>query len=391
VGATARAAPAAIRRRRARVAARPAPRWNEPDQRAPPGAGGSLGTGRRERRRRRRRRWWATGAGGADALPARPAILNAMPARQRLLHGQVARPRRRHPHRQITREHIWTRAVLHEGLMALYALDAQARYYQLRRDLGDQPRLGPQQRHRPPPAPTISAPARPNLDLYKIDAQASASPPFKSASTPGADGRGSLAWSWSTRSRWRCRSTRARRHDRSTTYFDKMYAYYSTPRTPRAETASTQDGAPVVARTRTSIHPTSSPTVRIATWSRGNGWVYAALVRVPRHPAGDRPAPRPNTWRTPGHVGRAAPGPAQRWFLERELARSHGLWRQELTGTALFTYGMAWGVRTGNLPSATYRPIVVSAWNAMVTDSLQPAASSAGCRAPASSRRNGSP
>ena len=51
----------------------------------------------------------------------------------------------------------------------------------------------------------------------------------------------------------------------------------------------------------------------------------------------------------------------------RAVQRSDGFWNvslfdpthfggQELTGTALFTYGMAWGVRTGVLSSATYGP-----------------------------------
>ena len=43
---------------------------------------------------------------------------------------------------------------------------------------------------------------------------------------------------------------------------------------------------------------------------------------------------------------------------------------KEMTGTALFTYGMALGWRTGNLPAATYLPIAVASWNSMVANSL---------------------
>ena len=37
----------------------------------------------------------------------------------------------------------------------------------------------------------------------------------------------------------------------------------------------------------------------------------------------------------------------------------------EATGTSLFTYGLAWGVRTGMLDGATYRPAAARAWNAL--------------------------
>jgi rhamnogalacturonyl hydrolase YesR len=43
----------------------------------------------------------------------------------------------------------------------------------------------------------------------------------------------------------------------------------------------------------------------------------------------------------------------------------------ETSGTALFTYGMAWGIRKGVLDAATYGPIVVKAWNGLVQTALQ--------------------
>lgn len=55
--------------------------------------------------------------------------------------------------------------------------------------------------------------------------------------------------------------------------------------------------------------------------------------------------------------------------------RSDGYWNAslvstnyagpEMTGTALFLYGMAWGIRNGILPSEKYRPICDKAWKAI--------------------------
>jgi unsaturated rhamnogalacturonyl hydrolase len=43
---------------------------------------------------------------------------------------------------------------------------------------------------------------------------------------------------------------------------------------------------------------------------------------------------------------------------------------KETSGTALFVYGMAWGINKGILDAKVYRPIVVKAWNAMVKDAV---------------------
>jgi rhamnogalacturonyl hydrolase YesR len=44
---------------------------------------------------------------------------------------------------------------------------------------------------------------------------------------------------------------------------------------------------------------------------------------------------------------------------------------KELTGTALFAYGMAWGLNKGLLPKRTYMPVVIRAWNAMAKEGVR--------------------
>jgi rhamnogalacturonyl hydrolase YesR len=45
---------------------------------------------------------------------------------------------------------------------------------------------------------------------------------------------------------------------------------------------------------------------------------------------------------------------------------------KELSGTAFFTYGMAWGINQGILSKKDYLPVVVKAWNGMANDSVHP-------------------
>lgn len=107
-------------------------------------------------------------------------------------------------------------------------------------------------------------------------------------------------------------------------------------------------------------------------WSRGNGWVLAAYVRVM-----NMLTPKDPVYRE-----------LKKDFLMmcRGLAscqREDGFWNvslvspvtyggKETTGTALFLYGISWGLRHGLLPSKTYRPIADRAWQAISRDAIHP-------------------
>ena len=58
------------------------------------------------------------------------------------------------------------------------------------------------------------------------------------------------------------------------------------------------------------------------------------------------------------------------WYASLHDANDFG--GKELTGTALFIYGMAWGVRNGYLSESQYKPIILTTWQNMVKDCLHP-------------------
>jgi rhamnogalacturonyl hydrolase YesR len=103
-------------------------------------------------------------------------------------------------------------------------------------------------------------------------------------------------------------------------------------------------------------------------WSRGNGWVMGGLVRVLEDlPASD--AQRGSyVSMLQTLAGSIAP-----------LQGADGLWRSDLlhpntfpnpetSGTALFTFALAWGINHGVLDRATYLPVVSRAWNGLVSN-----------------------
>jgi len=102
-------------------------------------------------------------------------------------------------------------------------------------------------------------------------------------------------------------------------------------------------------------------------WSRGNGWVLASLAlvleRMPKHFP---------------HRGRYLR--QYREMAERiaSVQQSDGLWRSglldpaayplpEVSGSAFYTFAMAWGIRYGVLDRAKYLPVVSKAWAGMLT------------------------
>lgn len=100
-------------------------------------------------------------------------------------------------------------------------------------------------------------------------------------------------------------------------------------------------------------------------WSRGNGWVMAGLARVldilPKdHPSRDRFVKQYREM-----AGKIA-----------TLQQPDGLWRSSLldpegyplkesSGSAFYTYALAWGVNRGHLDRAKYGPAVLRAWQAL--------------------------
>jgi unsaturated rhamnogalacturonyl hydrolase len=102
-------------------------------------------------------------------------------------------------------------------------------------------------------------------------------------------------------------------------------------------------------------------------WSRGNGWVMGALVNVLRLMPADYPS-------RPKYV-------AQLREMAAEIAAIQspdGLWRSglldpdaydlpEVSGSAFFTFGIAYGINEKILDRKTYLPVVEKSWKGMLT------------------------
>ena len=107
------------------------------------------------------------------------------------------------------------------------------------------------------------------------------------------------------------------------------------------------------------------PNGRRLYWSRGNGWVVAGLARVlARFPRDHADYPRyVALYRQMMAAGLAAQQPDGLWrpgLLDADAHRAI-----EVSGSAFFTYALAWGINHNLLDRAATEPAVRRAWNAL--------------------------
>lgn len=113
------------------------------------------------------------------------------------------------------------------------------------------------------------------------------------------------------------------------------------------------------------VPPYKEPDGQNCYWSRGNGWVYAALVRCMNQlPTKDKVYKRLKKdflLMTKGIVATQR----EDGFWNPSLASTNYA-MPETSGTALFLYGLCWGMNQGYLKVKDYKPIADRAWQAMV-------------------------
>ncbi len=307
----------------------------------------------------------------ATALAQRPGdVLDAARKANRYFMTKHADPTRPTYVRKVRPSSLWTRAVYYEGLMALQGVDPQQDYvdYALRwarfhqwtsrngvttTDADDQccgQTYVELQPYRSAGDDDLLAPLKANLDHQM------------------ATGRHDY-WSWVDAIQMAmplyAQMWRQTGDDRYLDY--AMDSYRWTRNVCGGGCFNEKTG--LWYRDKDFVPPYREPDGQECYWSRGNGWVYAALVRVM-----DQVSPKDKRYKE-----------LKKDYLAMSRAildcqREDGLWNvsltssnyagPELTGTALFLYGISWGMRHGLLKAKTYRGAAERAWKGMADKCL---------------------
>lgn len=120
------------------------------------------------------------------------------------------------------------------------------------------------------------------------------------------------------------------------------------------------------------VYPYKEPNGEDCYWSRGNGWVVSALIRtmdlIPKNTSYYR-----EYLKTYKQMMKAlVPIQREDGFWNVSLHDPTNFGGKETSGTALFVYGMAWGINNGYLSEKKYKPIITKAWNAIVAEAVHP-------------------
>jgi unsaturated rhamnogalacturonyl hydrolase len=267
---------------------------------------------------------------------------------------------------------IWTRAVYYEGLMELYRIDKNKAYYDYAVDWGNKHKWGLRSGLESRNADDQCC-GQTYIDLYLIDKQPERINAIKASIDNMVRTEKKDDWNWIDALQMAMPVfVRLGALLNDTSYYRKMYDLYSFTKYNHGGNGLYNQPEKLWWRDKDFVPPYKEPNGEDCYWSRGNGWVVAALVRtLAMLPKTD---PHYAEYLQDFKDMCAALLPLQRTdgFWNVSLHDSTNFGGKELSGTALFIYGFAWGINNGLLDKKIYEPIIAKTWNAMVKDCLHP-------------------
>jgi unsaturated rhamnogalacturonyl hydrolase len=308
----------------------------------------------------------------AQKLPSKKEVLKVMRLTNRYFMNKWPDPGKSIITNRERPSNIWTRAVYYEGLMALYAIDKKKEYLDYAIDWGTRHKWGLRDGIQTRNADNQCC-GQTYIDLYLMDKKEERIKDIKASidlmkSTSKIDD-----WSWVDALQMAMPVfVRLGVLYNDTSYFNRMYEMYAFTKYKHGDNGLYNPAEKLWWRDKDFDPPYKEPNGKSCYWSRGNGWVVAALVRtLEMLPKTD---PHYNEYVQDYKDMLQALIPLQRTdgFWNVSLADSTNYGGKELTGTALFVYSMAWGINNNLLDKATYKPVMLKAWNAMVKDCIHP-------------------
>lgn len=267
---------------------------------------------------------------------------------------------------------IWTRAVYYEGLMGIYEIDPQERYYKYAHDWGSFHKWGFRSGNETRNADDYCA-GQTYIDLYLIDKNEKYIADTKHCIDNLIDlgEESNPDWSWIDAIQMGmpvfAKFGVLYNDDK---YFEKMYEMYMYSRDKHGDNGLWNPKDALWWRDADFDPPYTEPNGEDCYWSRGNGWVYMALAKV--MDIVPEKTPHYKQYLKDFKAMSKALPPIQRedgtWNVSLHDPDNYG--GMELSGTAMFIYGMAWGINNGILKEKKYLPVIEKAWNALVNDCL---------------------
>jgi rhamnogalacturonyl hydrolase YesR len=269
---------------------------------------------------------------------------------------------------------IWTRAVYYEGLMALYAIDSNKTYYDYALQWGEKHQWGLRGGIKTRDADNQCC-GQTYIDMYLLDGKQH--PGWIRDIKASVDSMMLTAkvddWNWIDAVQMAMPVfVRLGNLYHDTTYFRRMYELYAFTKYKHGGNGLYNPADKLWWRDKDFVPPYKEPNGKNCYWSRGNGWMVAALVRVLQTLPKSDP-----------HYHEYLQDYKDMLSVLPSIQREDGYWNvslhdpdhfggKELSGTSLFVYGMAWGINNNVIDRKTYLPVLTKAWNALVKECVHP-------------------
>jgi unsaturated rhamnogalacturonyl hydrolase len=304
-------------------------------------------------------------------LPPQKETLDAMIRANKYFMEKWPDVGKRIVHERSRASNIWTRAVYYEGLMAFYRLDPKPEYldYAIRwaefhkwdlRDGETYTRNADNQ-----------CAGQIYLELYLMDPQPIRIEKIKGSIDSMIRTSKIDDWNWVDAIQMAMPVfARLGIIYKDQSYWQRMHEMYMFTRNNHGDKGLFNPTDNLWWRDKDFDPPYREPNGEDCYWSRGNGWVFAALVRVLDILPKD--APHRKQYEEDFKAMAQALIRLQRndgfWNVSLHDPRNFG--GKETTGTSLFVYGMSWGINNGYLDRDKYYPVVAKAWNGILKHSV---------------------
>ena len=310
----------------------------------------------------------------AQKLPAKKKVLNTLrltnkyfmdkwPDAGKPIFTNIERP-----------SNIWTRAVYYEGLMALYTIDKKKKYYDYALQWGEKHKWGLRGGIKTRNADNQCC-GQTYIDMYLLDNNQN--PERVNDIKVSIDSMMLTSkiddWNWIDALQMAMPVfVKLGNLYNDTSYFGRMYEMYAFTKYKHGDNGLYNAREHLWWRDKDFDPPYKEPNGDDCYWSRGNGWVVAALVKTLEALPKNDP-----------HYNEYLQDFKDMCVALLPLQRSDGYWNvslndpnhfggKEVSGTSLFIYGFAWAINNGVLDKKTYLPAITKAWNVMSKEAVHP-------------------
>ena len=266
---------------------------------------------------------------------------------------------------------IWTRAVYYEGLMALYGIDPKDTIYNYAVRWAEGHNWEPAYGGTTTRVADNQACGQTYIELYQIDQQPKRIEKIKTDIDNMLNSSKIDDWWWIDALQMAMPVfAKLGAIYKDTSYYNRMYDMYMHTKTVEGDSGLYNSVDHLWWRDKDFDPPHTSPNGEDTYWSRGNGWVIAALARVLDIMPDD--APHRDEYITTYKEMAEAIIAVQRedgfWNVSLHDSTEYG--GKETSGTALFVFGLAWGINSGLLTDSVYKNAALKGWEGMVDDAL---------------------